>query len=265
MSDGGNECDVLVAGSGLHGLTAALAASDLGLRVIVLEKTAIFGGGTIASGGRESAEVLRAVRDRGVTLLSESRAHRLTVESGRVVGVALEDGRSFTARQQVVIATGGYESDPILTHRFEDIPGLRSLFPSGATGDGLRMGGSAGARVHLVRNNLNITLVDDDSAIVDLTRPGSRVVNRFGNRFANEAEPDQLAASLRIFDARSRTFTNLPCRLVFDDDRPAIDLHPTITSSAGLATDNEDRILNSRGQAIPGLYAVGRVAVRSAS
>lgn len=264
MSAGGSECDVLVAGSGFHGLTAALAAHDLGLHVIVLEKTATFGGGTVASAGRRSADVLRLARERGVALLAESRAMRLTVVSGRVEGVVLEDGRSFTARRHVVLATGGYESDPILTHRFEDIPGLRSLYPPGATGDGLRMGGSAGARVALLRNNLNVTLVDDALATVDLTQPRSMVVNRFGNRFANEAEPEQLAAALRVFDARTRSFTNLPCRLVSEDDRPAIDLHPTITSSAGLATDSSDRVLNWRGQAIPGLYAVGRAAVRSA-
>ena len=46
-----HEVDLLVVGSGGGGMTAALAANHLGLDVLVIEKTAFFGGSTARSGG----------------------------------------------------------------------------------------------------------------------------------------------------------------------------------------------------------------------
>jgi len=45
------ECDVVVAGSGSAGLTAAIVAAQAGLEVLLVEKTAYFGGITALSGG----------------------------------------------------------------------------------------------------------------------------------------------------------------------------------------------------------------------
>ncbi len=45
------EYDVVVVGSGAAGMTAALAAHDRGLRAVVIEKAAHFGGSTARSGG----------------------------------------------------------------------------------------------------------------------------------------------------------------------------------------------------------------------
>lgn len=45
------ECDLLVAGSGASGMTAAIVAAKKGLKVIVVEKEPVFGGTTALSGG----------------------------------------------------------------------------------------------------------------------------------------------------------------------------------------------------------------------
>ena len=47
----GPEFDVVVAGSGAAGMTAALTAASIGLSVVVIEKTEYFGGSTARSGG----------------------------------------------------------------------------------------------------------------------------------------------------------------------------------------------------------------------
>lgn len=44
-------CDLLVIGSGAGGLSAAVTAATLGLKVIVIEKESQFGGTTAWSGG----------------------------------------------------------------------------------------------------------------------------------------------------------------------------------------------------------------------
>lgn len=51
MDSDGDEFDVIVVGSGAAGMTAALAAAYHRLRVIVIEKAAVFGGSTARSGG----------------------------------------------------------------------------------------------------------------------------------------------------------------------------------------------------------------------
>ena len=56
--------DVVVIGSGAGGMVAALAAADLGLDVLILEKASLYGGSTALSGGGAWApnapELLRA-------------------------------------------------------------------------------------------------------------------------------------------------------------------------------------------------------------
>ena len=45
------ECDVLVAGSGCSGMSAAITARSRGLDVLIVEKEPRFGGTTARSGG----------------------------------------------------------------------------------------------------------------------------------------------------------------------------------------------------------------------
>jgi len=59
--------DVVVAGSGAAGMTAALTAADLGLSVVVIEKAGAFGGSTARSGGGIWAPGNTVLRDAGVT------------------------------------------------------------------------------------------------------------------------------------------------------------------------------------------------------
>ena len=61
------EVDVVVAGSGAAGMTAALTAAHLGLSVLVIEKTGFFGGSTARSGDGIWAPGNTVLGDAGVT------------------------------------------------------------------------------------------------------------------------------------------------------------------------------------------------------
>ncbi len=77
------EADVVVAGSGAAGMTAALTAAHLGLSVLVIEKTGFFGGSTARSGGGIWAPGNTVLRDAGITDTPErARAYLEYVAEG---------------------------------------------------------------------------------------------------------------------------------------------------------------------------------------
>src|SRR5260370_28876392 len=79
------EFDVVVAGSGAAGMTAALTAADLGLSVVVVEKAGTFGGSTARSGGGIWAPGNAVLRAAGVTdTPGQARAYLAHVAGARV-------------------------------------------------------------------------------------------------------------------------------------------------------------------------------------
>ena len=77
------EVDVVVAGSGAAGMTAALTAAHLGLSVLVIEKTGYFGGSTARSGGGIWAPGNAVLRAAGIADTPElARAYLAYVARG---------------------------------------------------------------------------------------------------------------------------------------------------------------------------------------
>ena len=76
------EFDVIVAGSGAAGMTAALTAAQLGATVVVLEKTAAFGGSTARSGGGIWAPGNGVLRKAGVADSPSAAAAYLAYVTG---------------------------------------------------------------------------------------------------------------------------------------------------------------------------------------
>ncbi|MFL6143683.1 MAG: 3-oxosteroid 1-dehydrogenase [Labedaea sp.] len=85
MTSGAAEFDVVVAGSGAAGMTAALAAARQGLRTVVVEKAATFGGSTARSGGGVWAPGNEVLRAAGVPDTPERASAYLTHLTGEVV------------------------------------------------------------------------------------------------------------------------------------------------------------------------------------
>ena len=166
---------------------------------------------------------------RGVPIRLNSAADGLTIEDGRVTGVRMADGTTLSARKGVVLATGGYEWNAELMRDFDPIPRLQPLSPPSSTGDGLIMGAEIGAAIRRIQNNLNLMLgfylvPDEPSAepiqcmagISEMCSPHTIVVNKAGQRFADELYFQSVVPALRRFDTLKHDYANLPCFLIFD-------------------------------------------------
>lgn len=83
--------DVVVAGSGAAGMTAALAAASKGLSVVVVEKTGYFGGSTARSGGGLWVPGNAVLRKAGVRDTAEQARQYLARVAGEGVDQARQD------------------------------------------------------------------------------------------------------------------------------------------------------------------------------
>lgn len=162
----------------------------------------------------------------GAELRTETRARELIMEGGRAAGIVTEAGERITARRAVVLATGGYESNPALVGRYESVPGWQSMFPLSLQGDAMVMAQEQGAALHVVANNQSLFLGFRNpeeapdlcrlSGTQELTARHTIVVNRHGRRFADESFFQAVAPALREFDPGLAEQANLPAFLVFD-------------------------------------------------
>jgi 3-oxosteroid 1-dehydrogenase len=172
---------------------------------------------------------LKALVDREVPIMTGETVQRLLRDGDRISGVVTGGGEEIKARAGVMLATGGYESNPELVHAFENLPGWLSQCPPTVTGDGLVLASEAGAALHMIRNNMALFLGFDDpldeagaepafhlAGIIELCSPHTMVVNRRGQRFGDEAYFQGLIPSLRLFDPLTHDYPNLPCFLIFD-------------------------------------------------
>lgn len=175
------------------------------------------------------AHFLHAALRGGVDVRAGQRVRQLLTDNDRVTGVELADGQRLLADAGVVIATGGYESNPAMAAGFEGLPGWDSLFPASLKGDGLALGTRVGGAVHMIQNNLQlmvgfrVPVAAGDSgpefwlaSIRELCSPHTIMVNHAGQRFADEAYFQHVAPKLREFDVATHRHPNLPCFLIFD-------------------------------------------------
>jgi 3-oxosteroid 1-dehydrogenase len=166
---------------------------------------------------------------RSVPIRLNAEVESLLVENGRVSGVRMQDGAPLLARKGVLLATGGYEWNAELMRDFDPIPRLEPLSPPSSTGDGLIMGAEIGAAIRRIQNNLNLMLgfhlVPDEpvrepiqcmAGISEMCSPHTIVVNKAGNRFADESYFQSVVPALRQFDTLTHDYANLPCFLIFD-------------------------------------------------
>lgn len=183
-----------------------------------------------------SAQFLKALVADDVPALLSTAARRLVMDGDRVAGVVAAQGDKelrFAARCGVIVASGGYESNPDLIRDYEGLTedDWQSMFSPNLTGDGLMMGAEIGAKVRAIPVNMGTflgfrvpgrkpgDLPGYRPAAVGMTSlPHTIIVNRRGSRFGDESYFPAIVGAVRQFDPWSHTYPNMPCFVIFDQN-----------------------------------------------
>ena len=156
--------------------------------------------------------------------------------------VERDGGRRAIQAAAVVLASGGYEWNEQLRTRFLPGPLTHPHSPPANEGDGLLLAMEVGADLA----NMNETWWYPASSVpgeeyegrplarfvgVERTAPHSIIVDRFGDRFVNEAANyNDMQKAFFSFDANEYSTRHLPCWVVFD--RQYRSRYPVVTVTA---------------------------------
>lgn len=212
-------------------------------------------------GAHEGARLFEAVRRNvareEIELRTNARIERLTATGGRIDGLTLDGAKiEFDA---VVLACGGFEADPELQRQFWPLQPVASAAVAFNTGDGVRMGQAAGARLwHMWHYHGSYGFRHPDPAYpfgirlkrlpdwnpADGLRDGVAMswilLDRDGARFMNEYEPYMQDTGHRPFERydTSRTrFARLPAVLLVDaEGRARYPLSAPTWNDSGVAS-----------------------------
>ena len=177
------------------------------------------------------AGLLKAVLDRNIPIMLQTRARHLITEEGRVIGVQAErEGRNIDlhATGGVVLASAGFEWNESLKSKFHagSIPVPNS--PPFNEGDGLIMSMEVGADLANMTEAWNYPslLIPGDSYEghpmvrgIKAERSGPHViwVNAQGKRFVNEAANyNSVGKAFSTMDTNKPAYSNLPSWAILD-------------------------------------------------
>lgn len=209
------------------------AAPDPGL----LERRGADGVRTM--GGALVGRLVAAALERGVDLIVGDPVTELERAGD---GWALTIGSTRLTARAVVLASGGFEWSPALRQAYLPYPVTPISAPSN-TGDGLRMGLTAGAAVAEMTSVWGVPVIAPPAAVydgmpsgrmgnVEMTMPGSITVNAAGRRFVNEATNyHDLNRAFGIVDPPTGRHANVPAFLIFD--RTYAERYPVAGSTPG--------------------------------
>lgn len=202
--------------------------------------------GLVGVGNALVAGLTKAVVHKGATILFGMRAQSLIMDEGAVVGVRGDhDGVPFEirARRGVIIASGGFEWNAALVKDLLRGPHQGAASPPDNQGDGLLMAAEAGAALANTDEAwwmpiMKIPGEEYDGqpairfAVTELTKPGSIMVNRAGQRFVNEScNYNDLGRSFFQFDAQTFDYPNQDAWIIFHQGY--LDRYPVMTRYPG--------------------------------
>lgn len=175
----------------------------------------------ITMGGALVAALRASLQDRNVTLMLNTPLKELLYENDRVTAAIVEhEGQSkkVNVRQGVILGAGGFEHNQELREKFLPKPSSSDWSAGNIhnTGDALLAAEKIGAETDLMDAAWwapTIKVPRDDKAYVlfaERSLPGNVIVNKAGERFANEAYP-YLESGYSMYDASS-----VPSFCIFD-------------------------------------------------
>lgn len=180
--------------------------------------------GTRTMGGALVASLVVSAEERGVTILAGFGVDDLRRDGDG--WVLTSEAGTVTARA-VVLASGGFEWNQRLQEAFLPNPVTPISAPSN-TGDGLELGLAVGGSVTTMRAVWGVPVLQNPEHVydgrpsgrmanVELTLPGSIMVNASGQRFVNEAvNYHDLNKVFRTIDSNTGEHANIPAWLVVD-------------------------------------------------
>jgi 3-oxosteroid 1-dehydrogenase len=167
--------------------------------------------------------VLRA----GIPIERNTALTRLVREGGRVVGVEVAHNfqpRFYRAKRGVLLAAGGFAHNQAMRDQYHPQPSKTawSIAVETDTGDGIRAGEEAGARLDLMEDAwwTPVSQVAGQRrphfCITERSTPGTMIVNNQGERFVNEAAPYGDVVH-RIHELHNSTgVSHVPCWIILD-------------------------------------------------
>ena len=202
--------------------------------------------GLVGVGNALVAGLTASVVEKGVRILFGMRAQSLVIHEGAVTGVAgSNEGEPFKmrARRGVIIASGGFEWNAGLVKDLLRGPHDGAASPPDNEGDGLLMAAEAGAALANTDEAwwMPIMKIPGEEyegnpairfAVTELTKPGSIMVNRKGQRFVNEAcNYNDLGRSFFQFDPQTFDYPNREAWIIFH--QAYLDKYPVLTRYPG--------------------------------
>jgi 3-oxosteroid 1-dehydrogenase len=181
----------------------------------------------IACGGAGVARLRLSMLDRDMPLWLNTEITALVADDGgRVIGVEVRrEGRPLRirARRGVVLAAGGFEANQAMREQYLPAP-TNAAWSAGCksnTGDAIRAAMAVGAAVDQMDGAWWCTTFSTPGealprlAIMEKSLPGSCVVDRAGERIANESQ-NYMAYQQALFARHSAQRPCVPAWMVFD-------------------------------------------------
>ena len=180
----------------------------------------------LACGSAGVARLYLSVLKRNIPVQFDTRFVELIAEGNTVVGAVVEHNgqqQRIRARKGVILAAGGFEKNQQLREQYLPAP-TNTQWSAGNPaneGDALLAGLAIGAKTRLMKDawwSTTLCVPDEPTprlAIMEKSFPGSCVVNRAGQRFANESQ-NYMAFQKDLFRSHTEESPNAPAWHVFD-------------------------------------------------
>lgn len=189
--------------------------------------------GAVGWGGATTGRLLAACLRAGVRFTLDAGVVSLEQRGGKVAGAKLRIGEEtveVSARQGVILATGGYDHNPKMQRQFDPHPPATAFTKPTVDGSGLQAAMNVGASFANIMGQLMapVYVIPPESregtAIVgnvagrEPSFPGSFIVNMDGERFCDDSFYRSIVTAMSRFDAKACRYANLPAYLVFDEE-----------------------------------------------